>query len=100
MLCFWQDPSYPVYVDSSVIMGMTGSYNDSSKSFDNIQYMSCRPENHFFPDLSKVRWPPLLKLSCLVLSLLERAQLNYKVCLLQLAGRLPYACLQIPVKDS
>lgn len=55
-----QDPSYPVYVDSSVIMGMTGDYNGSG--FDHIEYMICRPENDFFPDLSKVRFclpPPL-----------------------------------------
>jgi LL-diaminopimelate aminotransferase len=47
-----QDPAYPVYVDSSVIMGMTGGHNGTG--FDNIQYMVCRPENDFFPDLSKV----------------------------------------------
>ena len=49
-----QDPSYPVYVDSSVIMGMTGDYNASSKAFDGLEYMTCRPENDFFPDLSQV----------------------------------------------
>lgn len=47
-----QDPAYPVYVDSSVIMGMTGDHNGSN--FDGITYMKCRPENNFFPDLSKV----------------------------------------------
>lgn len=46
-----QDPAYPVYVDSSVIMGMTGDYNGTN--FDGITYMECRPENDFFPDLSK-----------------------------------------------
>ena len=49
-----QDPSYPVYVDSSVIMGMTGEYDESSKGFANLTYMVCRPENNFFPDLTKV----------------------------------------------
>ncbi|KAK9790129.1 hypothetical protein WJX73_000275 [Symbiochloris irregularis] len=48
-----QDPSYPVYVDSSVIMGMTDGFNGSG--YDNIQYMVCRPETDFFPDLSKVK---------------------------------------------
>lgn len=48
-----QDPSYPVYVDSSVIMGMTGGYNHSTNAFDGLEYMACRPENGFFPDLSK-----------------------------------------------
>jgi len=49
-----QDPSYPVYVDSSVIMGMTGGYNPETKAFDGLEYMPCRPENDFFPDLAKV----------------------------------------------
>lgn len=50
-----QDPSYPVYVDSSVIMGMTGNYNHDKQAFNSIEYMPCRPETGFFPDLSKVR---------------------------------------------
>jgi hypothetical protein len=49
---YLQDPSYPVYVDTSVMMGMTGGHNGTG--FDNIEYMVCRPENDFFPDLSKV----------------------------------------------
>ena len=44
-----QDPAYPVYVDSSVIMGMTGNHN--GVGFDGVTYMECRPENDFFPDL-------------------------------------------------
>jgi hypothetical protein len=47
-----QDPSYPVYVDTSVMMGNTGLHN--GKGFDNIEYMVCTPENNFFPDLAKV----------------------------------------------
>lgn len=35
-----QDPSYPAYVDTGVIMGMTGEHNGTG--FDNIQYMACR----------------------------------------------------------
>jgi len=46
-----QDPAYPVYVDSSIIMGMTGEYNGTN--FDGISYMECRPDNDFFPDLDK-----------------------------------------------
>lgn len=45
-----QDPAYPVYVDTSVILGMTGDYNEASTGFDNIQYLPCTPENNFFPD--------------------------------------------------
>jgi LL-diaminopimelate aminotransferase len=47
-----QDPSYPVYVDTSVIMGQTDVYNASLTQYDNISYMRCDPENHFFPDLT------------------------------------------------
>ena len=49
-----QDPSYPVYVDTSVIMGMTGDYDQEATSFSNVQYMPCTPDNGFFPDLSVV----------------------------------------------
>lgn len=47
-----QDPSYPVYVDTSVIMGQTGPFNSLGKQYQSIVYMPCRPENFFFPDLS------------------------------------------------
>nr|QKY14834.1 Ll-diaminopimelate aminotransferase (DAPAT) [Polytomella parva] len=46
-----QDPSYPAYVDTSVMTGMTGQYNGTG--FDGVQYMPCNPQNNFFPDLSK-----------------------------------------------
>lgn len=36
-----QDPSYPVYVDGSVMMGLASG----------LVYMICTPENGFFPDL-------------------------------------------------
>lgn len=49
-----QDPAYPVYVDSSVMLGKTGNYNKDTKQFDRIVYMPCTPENNFFPDLDKV----------------------------------------------
>ena len=34
-----QDPSYPVYVDTAVIMGQTGLINEKSRQFDGIVYM-------------------------------------------------------------
>ncbi|XP_013660098.1 LL-diaminopimelate aminotransferase, chloroplastic isoform X1 [Brassica napus] len=49
-----QDPSYPAYVDSSVIMGQTGQFNTDVQKYGNIEYMRCTPENGFFPDLSTV----------------------------------------------
>ncbi|CAL1372925.1 unnamed protein product [Linum trigynum] len=48
-----QDPSYPAYVDSSVIMGQTGQFQTDVEKYANIEYMDCTPENGFFPDLSK-----------------------------------------------
>jgi LL-diaminopimelate aminotransferase len=49
-----QDPSYPVYVDTSVMMGQTGSQDASSRQYDNIVYMKCSPENDFFPDYASM----------------------------------------------
>ncbi|XP_006347293.1 LL-diaminopimelate aminotransferase, chloroplastic [Solanum tuberosum] len=49
-----QDPSYPAYVDSSVIMGQTGQFQKDVEKYGNIAYMRCTPENGFFPDLSSV----------------------------------------------
>ena len=48
-----QDPAYPVYIDSSVMFGKTGSY-DANEKFRGIVYMPCSPENNFFPDLGKI----------------------------------------------
>lgn len=49
-----QDPSYPAYVDSSVIMGQTGQFQKDVEKYGSIAYMRCTPENGFFPDLSSV----------------------------------------------
>lgn len=49
-----QDPSYPVYVDTSVMMGQTGLINPDTKQFKNIVYMPCTPANNFFPDVEKL----------------------------------------------
>ncbi|KAF1861419.1 hypothetical protein Lal_00025730 [Lupinus albus] len=55
-----QDPSYPAYVDSSVIMGQTGFYQKDVEKFANIEYMKCKPENGFFPDLSSISRPDII----------------------------------------
>ena len=47
-----QDPSYPVYVDTSVIFGQTGDFDGDKSQFDKIVYMPCNPSNDFFPDLA------------------------------------------------
>ncbi|KAI4337741.1 hypothetical protein L6164_016119 [Bauhinia variegata] len=47
-----QDPSFPAYVDSSVIFGRAGNFQAETNKFRDIVYMKCGPENDFFPDLS------------------------------------------------
>jgi len=49
-----QDPSYPVYVDTSVMMGQTGTQNEETMQYDNIVYMPCTAENGFFPDYASL----------------------------------------------
>ena len=49
-----QDPSYPVYVDTSVMFGQTGEV-DANGQFNNLVYMKCPKENNFFPHLDEVR---------------------------------------------
>ncbi|XP_066396470.1 aminotransferase ALD1 homolog [Miscanthus floridulus] len=44
-------PSHSGYVDNGVIVGQTGSADEAGK-YAGIAYMRCKPENHFFPDLS------------------------------------------------
>lgn len=48
-----QDPSYPVYVDGSVIIGAAGK--NTGKGYKGVTYMPCVPENNFFPDLLKIK---------------------------------------------
>jgi LL-diaminopimelate aminotransferase len=45
-----QDPSYPVYVDTSVMLGQTGELDATTRQYANIVYMPCTPQNDFFPD--------------------------------------------------
>jgi LL-diaminopimelate aminotransferase len=45
-----QDPSYPVYVDTSVMMGQTGGVDAATSQYSDVVYMKCNPENGFFPD--------------------------------------------------
>ncbi|CAM9373124.1 unnamed protein product [Chrysoparadoxa australica] len=49
-----QDPSYPVYVDTSVMMGQTDLINESTMQYGNIVYMPCNPSNDFFPNLESL----------------------------------------------
>ena len=47
-----QDPSYPVYVDGSVLIGAAGGWEGSG--YKGIVYLPCTMENGFFPDLSRI----------------------------------------------
>jgi LL-diaminopimelate aminotransferase len=47
-----QDPSYPVYVDGSVLAGAAGGW--SGNGYTGITYLPCTAENNFFPDLDLI----------------------------------------------
>ncbi len=49
-LVAFQDPAYPVYVDSNVIAGRSGSYNSASGSYAGFFYMRCSEANGFIPE--------------------------------------------------
>lgn len=45
------DPVYPVYVDTNVMAGRTGTYDSQKETWSNVIYMPCTQENDFAPDL-------------------------------------------------
>ncbi len=47
------DPVYPVYVDSNVMAGRTGTYDPASGIWSNVIYMPCTADNGFSPDFPK-----------------------------------------------
>lgn len=47
------DPVYPVYVDSNVMAGRTGTYDAATGIWSDVIYMPCTMENHFSPELPK-----------------------------------------------
>lgn len=49
-----QDPSYPAYVDSAVLTGMTGGLIEARGQFAGITYLPCDEGNGFFPDLAPI----------------------------------------------
>lgn len=55
-----QNPAYPVYVDSAVMTGQTGEFNDETSQFNGISYLSCTPENNFFPDFKNAEKTDLI----------------------------------------
>ena len=53
-----QDPSYPVYVDGSVLTGAAGGMSantgQSAGGYSGITYLPCTTENNFFPNLDLI----------------------------------------------
>lgn len=47
------DPVYPVYVDSNVMAGRAGEWDEKSGMFTNIIYIPCTADNDFIPELPK-----------------------------------------------
>lgn len=48
------DPVYPVYVDTNVMAGRTGCYDESAGCWSDVIYMPCTEWNGFAPELPKV----------------------------------------------
>lgn len=47
------DPVYPVYVDSNVMAGRTGTYHAETQMWSDVIYMPCTAENNFVPEFPK-----------------------------------------------
>lgn len=47
------DPVYPVYVDTNVMAGRTGTYDSIKETWSDVIYMPCTAENNFAPELPK-----------------------------------------------
>ena len=47
------DPVYPVYVDTNVMAGRTGTYDPKTETWSDVIYMPCLAENNFAPELPK-----------------------------------------------
>lgn len=47
------DPVYPVYVDTNVMAGRTGTYNPQTEVWSDVIYMPCTASTNFAPELPK-----------------------------------------------
>ena len=47
------DPVYPVYLDTNVMSGRTGKFNEKTGKFEKVVYMPVMSENNFVPKLPK-----------------------------------------------
>ena len=55
------DPVYPVYVDSNVMAGRAGNFDEEKRLYSKLIYMPCTETNGFIPDFPKVK-PDLIYL--------------------------------------
>ena len=55
------DPVYPVYVDTNVMAGRAGTFNETTETWSDVIYMPCTKETNFAPELPKKR-PDLIYL--------------------------------------
>lgn len=47
------DPVYPVYLDTNVMAGRSGEYDEKKGKYDKIVYLPCTAENKFIPSFPK-----------------------------------------------
>lgn len=47
------DPVYPVYVDTNVMAGRTGTYHAETETWSDVIYMPCTAETDFAPELPR-----------------------------------------------
>lgn len=47
------DPVYPVYLDTNVMAGRSGKYDEKTGKFENIIYVPATSENNFIPEFPK-----------------------------------------------
>ncbi len=45
------DPVYPVYLDTNIMAGRTGEYNQKTAQFEKVVYLPTTLENNFIPEL-------------------------------------------------
>ncbi len=55
-----QDPTYPVYVDTGVILGQSSFFDPATKKYGKVTYLPCSPSNFFFPELDASRRTDLI----------------------------------------
>ena len=57
------DPVYPVYVDTNVMAGRTGTYDAKTETWSNVIYMPCTKETNFAPVLPE-ETPDIIYICC------------------------------------